>query len=265
MLPPPGRARTAAGLEPRPGSNRGRARTATLFAWAGETSYAVHSARANPPNLVPGQKWLGHRFLKMGSVASMHPALSRNLYLVKEHVGMFKAANNYDIVDPATGETVLLCREEQLGLFTRVLRFTDYKRMTPFHVQVRTPSGEPVLSVRRGISFWLSKVKVLDEDGDQVGGFKQKFFSIGGAFQVLDEDDRPLCDLQGKWTSWEYSFKTGSTEFARVTKKWAGLGKELFTTADNYMLEISDDVPPEHPSRQLILGAVMCIDLVLKE
>ena len=34
-----------------------------------------------------------------------HP-LNRNLLLVKEHVGMFKAANNYDIHDPDTGEII---------------------------------------------------------------------------------------------------------------------------------------------------------------
>jgi hypothetical protein len=50
-----------------------------------------------------------------------------------------------------------------------------------------------------------------------------------------------------------------------VTKKWAGLGKELFTSADNYILSIAPDVPPDNPIRGLIFGAVMCIDLVLKE
>lgn len=39
----------------------------------------------------------------------------------------------------------------------------------------------------------------------------------------------------------------------------------MFTTADNYILSISPEVPPENPVRQLILGAVMCIDMVLKE
>ena len=33
----------------------------------------------------------------------MNELLNRNLYLVKEHVGMFKAANNYDIHDPKNG------------------------------------------------------------------------------------------------------------------------------------------------------------------
>ena len=54
-------------------------------------------------------------------------------------------------------------------------------------------------------------------------------------------------------------------QLARVTKKWAGLGKELLTTADNYVLDISDAVPPGSPTRKLILAAVMCIDMVLKE
>jgi hypothetical protein len=31
------------------------------------------------------------------------------------------------------------------------------------------------------------------------------------------------------------------------------------------MLQISAQVPPDNPVRQLILGAVMCIDMVLKE
>ena len=54
-------------------------------------------------------------------------------------------------------------------------------------------------------------------------------------------------------------------ELAQVTKKWAGLGKELFTTADNYVLKIADGLPADDYRRQLIVGAVMCIDMVLKE
>ena len=54
-------------------------------------------------------------------------------------------------------------------------------------------------------------------------------------------------------------------ELAQVSKKWAGLGKELFTSADNYILQISDAVPPDSSLRQLIMAAVMCIDMVLKE
>lgn len=195
----------------------------------------------------------------------MHPVLNRNTFFIKEHVGFFKAANNYDVLDPETGEEILHCREERLGILTKILRFTDYKTMTPFYVDIRTPQGEHVLSVKRGVSIFLSKVDVLDENDQRLGGFKQKLFSIGGSFKVLSANDEVLCELKGKWTSWEFKFLSGTTELGSVTKKWAGMGRELFTSADNYVLQISDQVPPNHPLRQLIMGAVMCIDMVLKE
>lgn len=195
----------------------------------------------------------------------MHSILQRNLYFVKEHVGFLKAANNYDVLDPDSEQIILHCREEKLGFLTKMLRFTDYKRMTPFHVDITTPDGQPVVEVKRGVSIFLSSVDVLDENHQRIGGFKQKFFSIGGAFSVLGPNDEPLCDLKGKWTSWEFRFMAGDRELAKVSKKWSGMGKELFTSADNYMLEISNDVPADDPVRMLILGAVMCIDMVLKE
>ena len=178
---------------------------------------------------------------------------------------MFKAANNYDVLDPETGETILHCREPNLGFFTRLLRFSDYKRMTPFDVRITTPDNEPVVQVERGVSIFLSKVKVSDGRGKHIGGFKQKFFSIGGKFDVLDTRDEPMCRLQGKWTSWSFEFVAGGRVLARVNKKWAGIGKELFTTADTYVLSIEDSVPSDSPVRQLILATVMCIDMVLKE
>jgi uncharacterized protein YxjI len=195
----------------------------------------------------------------------MHEALKRNVFLVKEHVGMFKSANNYDIHDPQTGNIIMECREERLGMITKLLRFTDYKRMTPFDIQIRTPDGNQIVRITRGISLFLSKVTVLDEQDQIIGGFKQKLFSIGGSFNVLDANDNPICLLKGKWSGWDFRFMAGETELAHVTKKWAGIGKELFTSADNYVLEISESVPTDNAGRQLILAAVMCIDMVLKE
>lgn len=194
----------------------------------------------------------------------MHPALNNNIYFVKEHVGLFKASNNFDIYDPQTGEVILFCREPKLSMLTKLFRFTDFKRLTPFHVEITTPSGEPVCSVRRGFLSWL--VEILDERQEKIGSFQQHIWSIGGAFTVLGASGKELCQLKGSWTGWNFRFVTDDeTEFAHVTKKWSGVGKELFTSADNYVLEIKDSVPADNPLRQIIFSAVMCIDMVLKE
>ncbi|MBN2301262.1 MAG: RNAase [Lentisphaerae bacterium] len=195
----------------------------------------------------------------------MHEVLNQNVYLVKEHLGILKAANNYDIYDPESGTVIMECREERLGFLTKILRFTDYKTMTPFDIQIKTPDGRPVVRVKRGIRIFLSKVQVLNEKNAVIGWFKQKLFSVGGSFNVLDANERTVCQLKGKWTGWDFKFLAGDKELAHVTKKWAGLGKELFTSADNYILKISETVPPGNVVRQLILAAVMCIDMVLKE
>lgn len=195
----------------------------------------------------------------------MHPILNQNLFFIQEHVGMFKAANNFDVLDPNSQQIIMTCREEKLGIFTKIFRFTDYKRMTPFDIEVKTPSGQHVLSIKRGVSIFLSTVEVFDEKNKLVGSFKQKFFSIGGKFDVLDAHGKQLCTLNGKWTSWDFKFTKDNLEYAQVNKKWAGIGKELFTSADNYMLQINNTVPQDTPLRTLILAAVLCIDMVLKE
>lgn len=59
---------------------------------------------------------------------AMHPVLAQSVYFVKEHVGMFKAANNYDIHDPESDELLMECREPNLSMLTKLFRFTDYKR-----------------------------------------------------------------------------------------------------------------------------------------
>lgn len=195
----------------------------------------------------------------------MNSILKRDLYFVKEHVGLFKAANNFDIFDPETNELLLNCRENNLGFLTKMLRFSDYKRMTPFCLEVTTPAGAKVLTVKRGISIFLSTVEVLDENDMVVGRFKQKFFSVGGKFNVLNPQNEVISQLKGKWTSWDFKFVNNDIEYAHVAKKWAGMGKELFTTADNYMLEIYNNVGPSDNMRIMILAAVLSIDMVLKE
>lgn len=195
----------------------------------------------------------------------MHQSLSRNTFFIKEHVGAFKASMNYDIFDPESLEQVLFCREDGLGFFTKLLRFTDYKRMTPFNAIVESLNGEQVLRVERGYTFIKSKVDVFNDKDEQIGYLEQKLLTIGGKFEAYDINGRYLFTVKGKWISWEFQLFNGDVELAHVSKKWAGIGKEFFTTADNYAFEISDSIPDTSSIRTMLFAAVMCIDMVLKE
>ncbi len=196
----------------------------------------------------------------------MNSLLNKNLYLIKEHIGMFKAANNFDIYDPETSDIIMNCREDNLGFFTKMFRFTKYKMMTPFHVEITTDKGQPILSIKRGSSFFGFKpVIVYDEKGNELGKLVRKFRFGGAKLEITDSKNNNLCTLKGNLLGWDFKISKDEVELASISKKWAGIGKELFTSADNYILEINDTVNKDSELRPLIVSAVLCIDFLLKE
>lgn len=195
----------------------------------------------------------------------MHQALNKNKLFVKEHTGVFKAANSYDIFDLETKEMLMECREPGLGFFTKLFRFTKYKAMTPFDIII-SANGAPIVNVKRGVTFIRSVVSVFGETGEQVGTLRKIFKLFKPSFEILSITGEKLGVLEGNFVGWDFTIKNNDGEvLATISKKWAGVGKELFTTADNYAIIIADSVKENDPVRVLIFGAVMSIDMVLKE
>ena len=192
--------------------------------------------------------------------------LEKNLYLFKEHLGLIKAHNNYDIFDPESKEMILHCREKNLNIFYKIVRIflKDYKRMTPFEIEIKGLTGKKILKVKKGVSFILSKIQVYDENDNIVGFFKKKSI-IGSSFDMFDKNEKLVCKLEGTLIGWNFKFRINGNVIGLVTKKWAGVGQEMFTSADNYILEIKDELEKQNPVRLLILASVVCIDMVLKE
>ncbi len=203
----------------------------------------------------------------------MHGVLNKNLFLVKSVGGIIRAAN-YDIYDPETGHIIMECREKRLGIVTKIFRCIDLKRMTPFDIQVRSPNGHQIVRVTKGISFFLSfsEMNVLDENDRRIGGIKKVKF-LGEDFSVFDTRGRPVCRLEvekrkpfplvfGEWIGCDFKFMADETELAHVTKNWEGIGKGPANSLDNCVLEIADSMARHNVVRQLILAAVMCIDMV---
>ena len=197
----------------------------------------------------------------------MKKLLQKNTFLFKEHVGLLKASNNYDVYDPQTKEIILHCREKNLNPFYKIIRLliTELKSMTPFEIEISGLDGKKIIKVKKGLSLVLSKIEVFDENDRLIGLIKLKLFPLGNNFEIFDEKENLVSKLNGSLIGWNFKFLKDKNTIATVTKKWSGIGKELFTSADNYILDINDDVEKSSPLRLLIFGAVICIDMVLKE
>lgn len=196
----------------------------------------------------------------------MHDILQRNVFLIEEQAAPLQASYHFDVRDPDTGAILITCREPHLGKLTRLFRFADLlRRTTPFDLRGCDSEGRQVVRLTRGIPLMASRVHVRDAGDALIGTLQQHAFSIGGAFDVLDATDQPVCRLQGRATRTDFSLLTpDGVALARITKRWAGFSKELLTSADHYLLQIDPVVPPDPTLRQLILASALGIGLMVK-
>ena len=187
--------------------------------------------------------------------------LNRTQYLVKEHIGVFKIQNAYDIVDPATQQIIGRAQEKQ-PVWSLLLGMILGNNAVPTQIElVAQDENVPTATIRRGFTLLRSKIEVFDRDGSPVGYFKSKIMTINGGFLVFNNQDQQIAEVQGSWRSWDFKFiDNQNNELGVVSKKWMGLGKELFTSADNYMVSLND---AKHSL--ILLMAALALDTVFAE
>jgi len=193
--------------------------------------------------------------------------LSRKTYFIREHVGVFKlydGGDTYDILDPETHEQLGIAKEKP-GMLVHLLRILVDKRILPTKVFIYEGSDfdDPsrlLFSIQRSIT----KVDICDANGVVLGWLESKFFSFGGAFYVYDSLGNEVAFVQGNWVGWTFKFlDRDQNEIGTITKKWAGVGKEMFTSADNYMIALNDE--PSPVKAILMLAAGLAVDIIYKE
>lgn len=190
--------------------------------------------------------------------------LSKSKFLVKERIGFLKLSDTYDIFDPDSGVQVGIARETIHPLL-KTLRLLVNKQLLPTSVEVRDHNEQLLFSIKKGPQFLRAKIRIFDNEGNEAGYFKSKVFSLGGGFFVYDTNDNQVAEVKGDWKGWNFRFiGANAQQIGIVTKKWAGLGKELFTSADNYIISLEEACANQAKS-MLLIAAGLAIDIVFKE
>jgi uncharacterized protein YxjI len=191
---------------------------------------------------------------------------TKSNYLIKEEFKLLKITDKYDIIDPENNEVVAYAKEN-IPALVKVLRLLVKKTILPTTIEIKdSKSNELLFTMKRPVTFLRSKVNILDNNGNEVGYFRSRIFTIGGRFDVFKNDGNKLAEVKGNWTGWNFTMTDASgKEVGVVTKKWAGIGKELFTTSDTYMISLNDSVKENKSITPLLIMAGLAIDVVYKE
>lgn len=190
----------------------------------------------------------------------------KNTYLVKEQVSFMKLVDRYDIFDAESGQMVAYAKENISGGM-KALRLLINKTMLPTLVEIiDTDTKQVAFSIKKDFSFFTSTLHILDKNGREVGYFKSRILSIGGRFDVFHADGKKFAEVKGNWKGWTFQFlDLQGKELGIITKKWAGLGQELFTSSDNYVISLNQQIERDEDLMALLIMAGLSVDIVLKE
>lgn len=190
--------------------------------------------------------------------------LDRLLVVINQKTKIIEVNTEFVVYGP-DGIPVGAVRQVGQSGFKKFMRFFgDLDQYFTHKYQVVETSGAVVLTLTRPAKFLKSRVVVGDAAGREIGQVVQKnvFGKIRFDFLV---DGRPVGGIFAEnWRAWNFRLEDANgTEVGRITKTFEGMLRTMFTTADNYVLQIHR--PLEDPLRQLVFASALTIDVALKQ
>jgi len=190
--------------------------------------------------------------------------LQNSAFFIREQVAVLRFADAYDLLHPVSGQPLGLAQEKPKLKWLRLLL---KKQMLPTEIVVTEADQQTVaLRLEKGWSFFTSKLAIFDAQGRKLGPLRNKLFSLSGKILVEEADERPIGEFSGGVLSWTRQRKEQEgVVIGTMDKKWAGLGKELFTSADNYHLEVAPEFAGQPARVAWLLAAGLAYDVIFAE
>lgn len=184
-------------------------------------------------------------------------------YFIDEKVQFFKFHNHYRVYDKDGLQIGAVI--QRVSGWHKFLRLFLKKAMFPFLLEIIDNDEKVVASIHRGWTFWMSKITIKNPEGEITGSIKQKFRFFKPTFRIFDGLNNEIGLITGDWKAWNFSIKDNQgNEIGAINKKWAGIAKEVFTTADKYLVTINPSYAEDINKINIVVTAIT-IDMVLKE
>ena len=169
------------------------------------------------------------------------------------------------MIDPESQQRIGIAKDEPTG-WVKYLRIIIPKGFWKFGLRTiniyEDEYRDPLFSIHMPASI-QSPTIVNDRNGALIGGCNVKIAAIKTSSYVFDSQHRQVAELKMDWKGWNFKFiGSDGQEIVTVTKKWAGVGKELFTSADDCVISIKD-VKKDQPAMNILLLAAGLIAYIL--
>lgn len=189
---------------------------------------------------------------------------SEPVLVVNQKAKLIELTNEYKVMDQQGRELGSVVQVGQSAL-KKVLRFvSSLDQFMTHRLEIRDAHGQQVLLLTRPRKFMKSRVLVQRPDGSPVGEIVQQNM-IGKINFAINAGGQQVGAIKAEnWRAWNFAIVDhAENEVARITKTWEGLAKTMFTTADNYVLQIHYQLP--EPLLSLVVATALTVDTALKQ
>lgn len=186
------------------------------------------------------------------------------ILVVNQKAKLIEINNEYAIYDQNARQIAAVRETGQSGLKKAARFLTSLDQYMTHKLQIVDMQGSVLLALTRPAKLVKSRIIVEDVQGRELGQIVQQN-AIGKIHFGLESGGKVYGTINGEnWRAWNFNIQdhTG-TEVARITKTWEGLAKTMFTTADNYVLQVHRAL--EDPLRTLVVAAALGVDTALKQ
>ncbi|MEU9882614.1 phospholipid scramblase-related protein [Streptomyces phaeochromogenes] len=184
--------------------------------------------------------------------------------VVNQKAKLIELTNEYKVMDQQGNQLGAVVQVGQ-GALKKVLRFfASLDQFMTHKLEIRDAYGQPQLLLTRPRKFMKSRVLVARPDGSPVGEIAQQNM-VGKINFAIKVDGKQVGAIKAEnWRAWNFSIVDhADNEVARITKTWEGLAKTMFTTADNYVLQLHYQLP--EPLLSLVIATALTVDTALKQ
>lgn len=186
------------------------------------------------------------------------------ILVVNQKAKIIELNNQYSVFDQDGRQIARVDQVGQSRLKKAARLVSSLDQYMTHRLEVRDASGEVVLNITRPRKVIKSTVVVADARGTEIGRIVQQNM-IGRIHFALEAGGQHLGAIRGEnWRAWNFRIEDATgNEVARITKTWEGLAKTMFTTADNYVVQIARRMPD--PLNSLIVASALSVDTALKQ
>ncbi|MBK8331446.1 MAG: DUF2510 domain-containing protein [Acidimicrobiaceae bacterium] len=186
------------------------------------------------------------------------------ILVVNQKAKLIELNNQYSVFNKDGQQLAAVNQVGQSAAKKAMRLLTSLDQFMTHKLEITDTQGRVLLRLTRPAKVMKSTVIVSDGNDQEIGRIVQDNV-FGKIHFTLQAGGHTYGSINAEnWRAWNFRIDdhTGQ-EVARITKTFEGIAKTLFTTADNYVVQIHGLIP--QPLNTLVVAAALSVDTALKQ